>query len=34
MINDKARASQVQEIADFVKSKTENSPYPVIIAGI
>jgi len=33
VINDKARASQVQELADFVKSKTENSPYPVIIAG-
>lgn len=33
IINDKARASQVQEIADFVKAKTENSPYPVIIAG-
>jgi len=33
VINDKARASQVQEIADFVKSKTDNSPYPTIIAG-
>lgn len=33
VINDKARASQVQEIADFVKRKTEGSPYPSIIAG-
>jgi len=33
VINDKARASQVQELADFVKSKTEGSPYPTIIAG-
>jgi endonuclease/exonuclease/phosphatase family metal-dependent hydrolase len=33
VINDRARASQVQEIADFVKMKTDGSPYPVIIAG-
>lgn len=33
VINDRARASQVQEIADFVKRKTEGSPYPAIIAG-
>jgi len=33
VINDKARASQVQEIADFVQKKTLNSPYPTIIAG-
>eukprot|EP00026_Physarum_polycephalum_P008733 Phypoly_transcript_08833.p1 GENE.Phypoly_transcript_08833~~Phypoly_transcript_08833.p1 ORF type:complete len:291 (+),score=45.57 Phypoly_transcript_08833:547-1419(+) len=33
VINDKARASQVQELADFVKRKTSGSPYPTIIAG-
>lgn len=33
VINDRARATQVQEIADFVKRKTEGSPYPVIVAG-
>jgi len=33
IINDKARATQVQEMADFIKRKTEGSPYPVIITG-
>ena len=34
VVNDKARASQVQELADFVKKKTHGSPYPTIIAGM
>jgi len=33
VINDKARATQVQEMADFIKAKTEISPYPVLITG-
>jgi len=33
VINDKARATQVQEMADFIKQKTERSPYPVLITG-
>jgi sphingomyelin phosphodiesterase len=33
VVNDKARASQVAEIAEFVKCKTNGSPYPTIIAG-
>jgi len=33
VINDKARATQVQEMSDFIKMKTEGSPYPVIITG-
>jgi len=33
VINDKARATQVQEMADFIKAKTEGSPYPVLITG-
>eukprot|EP01111_Echinosteliopsis_oligospora_P005361 TRINITY_DN18646_c0_g1_i1.p1 TRINITY_DN18646_c0_g1~~TRINITY_DN18646_c0_g1_i1.p1 ORF type:complete len:414 (-),score=59.72 TRINITY_DN18646_c0_g1_i1:107-1348(-) len=33
VINDKARATQVQEMADFIKFKTAGSPYPVLITG-
>jgi len=33
IINDKVRATQVQEMADFIKRKTEGSPYPVLITG-
>lgn len=33
VINDQARATQVQEMADFIKQKTEGSPYPVLITG-
>lgn len=33
VINDKARATQVSEMADFIKSKTEGSPYPALITG-
>lgn len=33
VINDKARATQVQEMADFIKQKTDGSPYPALITG-
>lgn len=33
IINDQARATQVQEMADFVKKKTDGSPYPVLVTG-
>jgi len=33
LVNDKARATQVQEMADFIKQKTDGSPYPVLITG-
>jgi len=33
VINDKARGSQVKEMADFVHKKTHKSPYPVFVTG-
>jgi len=32
-VNDFARADQVSEMADFIKKKTQGSPYPVLVTG-